>query len=148
MKPERSVTCFRPARRCAFTLVELLVVIAIMAILASLVVSAVSDASADTASVIARQQQAVVQGALNNWISGHSTTNSLTTTMGVYTGETTDEEKLGLIQDYLDDSSVANFSPGDGGSIATEAMAKNGERLTFSAWTNLNTYPKATLVPE
>ncbi len=57
-----------PSRR-GFTLVELLVVIAIIGVLASLVIASFSNVTQDTRNVIALQQQAVLQEALNNWIS-------------------------------------------------------------------------------
>src|ERR1041384_7494561 len=51
----------------AFTLVEMLLVVAIISILAAMVISNFSNASQDTRAVIARQQLAVVQEAVNHW---------------------------------------------------------------------------------
>jgi len=56
----------------AFSLVELLVVIAIIAIMASIVISAFSNAAADSRLVLVRQQQAVVQEAVNSWLAYRS----------------------------------------------------------------------------
>jgi len=56
--------------RAAFTLVEMLLVIAIISILAAMVISSFSDAAQTSREVVARQQLAVWQSALNNWVNG------------------------------------------------------------------------------
>lgn len=56
--------------QAAFTLVEMLLVIAIISILASLVISSFSDAAQTSREVVVRQQLAVCQSALNNWVNG------------------------------------------------------------------------------
>lgn len=65
--------CFHSIlRRCreAFTLVEMLLVIAIISILAAMVISSFSDAAQTSREVVVRQQLAVWQSALNNWVNG------------------------------------------------------------------------------
>src|SRR5688572_23773759 len=52
----------------AFTLVEMLLVVAIISVLAAMVISNFSNASQDTRAVVARQQLAVVQEAVNHWV--------------------------------------------------------------------------------
>jgi prepilin-type N-terminal cleavage/methylation domain-containing protein len=54
----------------AFSLVELLLVLAIISIMAALVINSFSNAAQDSRNVMARQQQATIQSAINNWISG------------------------------------------------------------------------------
>jgi prepilin-type N-terminal cleavage/methylation domain-containing protein len=54
----------------AFSLVELLLVLAIISIMAALVINSFSNAAQDSCNVMARQQQATLQSAINNWISG------------------------------------------------------------------------------
>lgn len=56
--------------RAAFTLVEMLLVIAIISILAAMVISSFSDAAQTSREVVVRQQLAVWQSALNNWVNG------------------------------------------------------------------------------
>ena len=56
----------RPAR--GFTFVEAIFTIAIIGIMASLAVSAISNASRDANRIVARQQQAAVNEALNAWV--------------------------------------------------------------------------------
>jgi prepilin-type N-terminal cleavage/methylation domain-containing protein len=55
-------------RLAAFTLVEMLLVIAVISILASMVISSFSDAAQSTRDVVVRQQLAVWQSGLNNWV--------------------------------------------------------------------------------
>jgi prepilin-type N-terminal cleavage/methylation domain-containing protein len=57
-------------RMLAFTLVEMLLVIAVISILASMVISSFSDAAQTSREVVVRQQLAVCQSALNNWVDG------------------------------------------------------------------------------
>ncbi len=58
----------RLQRALAFTLVEMLLVIAVISILASMVISSFSDAAQTSREVVVRQQLAVWQSALNNWV--------------------------------------------------------------------------------
>ncbi|MDG2122993.1 MAG: prepilin-type N-terminal cleavage/methylation domain-containing protein, partial [Verrucomicrobiales bacterium] len=60
------------AKRCqpnGFTLVEALITVAIIGVMAAAVISAFSNAAADSRRVIGRQQQAVVQASVTNWVS-------------------------------------------------------------------------------
>jgi prepilin-type N-terminal cleavage/methylation domain-containing protein len=54
--------------RRAFTLVELLLVVAIISILAAMVISHFADAAQGARNVVAQQQLASWQNALNNWV--------------------------------------------------------------------------------
>lgn len=56
------------SRRAGFSFVEAIFTIAIIGIMSSLVVAAISNASRDAHSVMARQQQASVQNALTAWV--------------------------------------------------------------------------------
>ena len=61
-----------------FTLIELLLVIAIIGVMSALIVSSVVNAASDSRDVIGRQQQVVLQEALNSWITANSSgTNSI-----------------------------------------------------------------------
>ena len=51
-----------------FSLVELLLVLGIISIMASIVINSFSNAAQDSRNVIARQQQATLQSAVNNWV--------------------------------------------------------------------------------
>ena len=60
----------RLRRLAAFTLVEMLLVIAIISILAALVISSFSNAAQTSREIVVKQQLAVWQSALNNWVDG------------------------------------------------------------------------------
>ncbi|HYF34433.1 MAG TPA: type II secretion system protein, partial [Prosthecobacter sp.] len=58
----------RASRRRAFTFIEAIFTVAIIGIMASLVVSAISNASRDANRIVARQQQAAINEALQAWV--------------------------------------------------------------------------------
>ena len=51
-----------------FSLVELLLVLGIISIMASIVINSFSNAAQDSRNVLAKQQQAPWQSAVNNWV--------------------------------------------------------------------------------
>ena len=53
-----------------FSLVELLLVLGIVSIMAAIVINSFSNAAQDSRNVVARQQQATLQSAVNNWVAG------------------------------------------------------------------------------
>ncbi len=53
-----------------FSLVELLLVLGVISIMAAIVINSFSNAAQDSRNVVARQQQATLQSALNNWVAG------------------------------------------------------------------------------
>lgn len=125
-----------------FSLVEMLVTIAVIGVLTGLVITSISNASGDARMVTARQQQAVLQGALNNWIAASSTgTNSLTTVLTTYGNASGASGKLALLQNYLQAGTYAEFTANSvSNRVQTDAMKKAGVYLEFSAWTTAN-YP-------
>jgi prepilin-type N-terminal cleavage/methylation domain-containing protein len=146
----------RAARKSAFTLVELLLVIAIIAIMASLVISAFSNASADSRLVLAKQQQAAVQQAVNSWVAYNSsgkksdgTSRSLSSARTDYTAAANGLARLALVQAYLDDATyqhlVSNTSNND--KVRSDAMAKTSQYLQITDWPS-GSYPKVNLVSE
>lgn len=142
-----------PATRCTrcpsgFSLLELLVVITVIGIIASLVISSVSGAAQDSRMVIARQQQAVLQNALNAWITANSTGGKdLGDAMESYTGAANATAKLGLLANYLQAGSYDHFvTYSTASQIRSDAMQKAGVYLEFSAWTT-DSYPSVQLRP-
>jgi len=129
--------------REAFTLIELLVVIAVIGIMGALIISSVTNAANDARGIMARQQQVVVQEALNAWISANSSqTGSLSATRTAYNAAS---DKLGLISNYLHSSTYLDFNTNtaDQARPRTRTMKERGEYLQFSTWgTNTsNNYP-------
>ncbi len=127
----------------AFSLIEMLLVIAVIGIMGALILTAVTNATQDSRVVVARQQQAVLQNALNAWIAANSTgTNSLADAQAAYTAA---GDKLSLLQNYLQVGTYEHFlenSTGD--TIQTDAMKKAGLSVTFSAWSGAG-YPAVEL---
>lgn len=133
----------------AFSLVEILIVIGVISILSALIISAVSNATGDSSRVIARQQQAAVQQALNNWVVFHSTSGSgIASTRTAYNNANTSLAKLALISDYLDPQSYAHFIENSTNSaqIESEALKRIGSHLAFSSWQS-GDYPKVNIAP-
>src|SRR5436190_7630453 len=100
----------------AFTLVEMLLVIAIISILAGLVISNISNAAKDTRDVVARQQLAVVQEAVNHWVNhevgrvgSSGTGKTVSQVMAAYNAADTASARYGLFRNYLDDATRASF---------------------------------------
>jgi len=133
----------KTGRWSGFSLVELLIVIAVIGILSALIISAISNATDDSRFAVARQQQVVLQEALNSWIAAQS---SVAEAQSVYA---TNGNKLSLITAYL-----RNESPGGGvlfsnnsGAVSSEILDKVDKRLQFSGWTT-NAYPSIILTNE
>jgi prepilin-type N-terminal cleavage/methylation domain-containing protein len=136
-------------QKAAFTLVELLIVIAIIAVMASLVISAFSNAAQDTRQVVANQQQAVVQEAVNSWVAQASSgTNSLAAARTQYNLSTTSLARLTLVRAYLDDGTYNHLTNNttNADQVRSEAMSKAGRYLQITDWPT-NSYPRVNQLP-
>lgn len=135
--------------RCAgFTLIELIIVIAVIGIMSALAISSLSNGATDTREIVARQQQATVQSAVNGWVTGQlSGTASLSQVRTIYNTPTTSVERLALIQDYLDEVSYQHFTEmsEDSEEVLSAALAKLGWHLSLPEWAS-GSYPKVDLV--
>jgi prepilin-type N-terminal cleavage/methylation domain-containing protein len=139
----------------AFTLVEMLLVVAIISILAGMAISNFSNASQDTREVVARQQLAVVQEAVNHWVNrevGRVTTSggtgkTVSQVMGAYNGAANTTARFGLFQTYLDDATRAHLTVDDGAArITSQSMRDLNMYLTLPDWA-ASSYPKVQLLP-
>lgn len=131
-----------------FTLVEVLVVIAIIGIMSSLVITVYRNVAQDSRDVVARQQQAAIQNALNNWITSESTTRSIATIRAEYTGTTSGNwGKLTRLQSYLDEGTFKHFQDVtiDDSKILSAALKTLGKHIEFSTWAP-NSYPQVQMV--
>ena len=137
----------RPRNRSGFTLVEMLIVISVIAIMASLVISAFSNAAQDTRRVVARQQQAAVQSAVNAWITAQSSgTGSLAAAKTAYNNAGTSLARLNLVAGYLEDGTIAHFRTNttNTDTVLSEALKKTNQHLELPAWSAAS-YPKVEL---
>jgi prepilin-type N-terminal cleavage/methylation domain-containing protein len=130
----------------AFTLVEVLIVIAVIGIMSALVISAFSNAAQDTRRVLARQQQAAVQNAVNAWVNSVSQTQGLAQAQNLYNLASTSRGRLQLVQSYLDEATLSHFLANTtvNNEVKSAALAKTGQYLLLDTWV-ANSYPKVEL---
>ncbi|CAN5332319.1 hypothetical protein BH23VER1_BH23VER1_06370 [soil metagenome] len=149
---KRQVTADQRSRavcRPGFTLVEALITITIIGIMAAAVITAFANASQDSRRVIARQQQAVLQSAVNNWVSSQLRTSasSVYSVRAAYNDQESGKARLdNLIRPYLDESTWGHFNENttNAGQLKTEALAMTGQYLSLPDWA-AGSYPKVNL---
>jgi prepilin-type N-terminal cleavage/methylation domain-containing protein len=141
MRPSRSSHSHR-----AFTMVEMLIVIAVIGIMSALVISAFSNAAQDTRRVIARQQQAAVQSAVNAWVNSVSQKQGLAQARNLYNLASSSKGRLQLVQGYLDESTMSHFlsNTTTNGEVKSTALSKTSQYLLLDTWAT-NSYPKVEL---
>lgn len=145
-----------------FTFVEALMTIAILGVMAAVLISAFSSAATDASRMIARQQQAAIQAAVNAWVNGDSNrVNVINATAGTgklrtveeiradYNSRLTSLARLNLIAGYLDDTTKNHlFSyTTNSGKIKSEALTATKQYIALPDWAS-GDYPKATLTAE
>ncbi|MBL9156171.1 MAG: type II secretion system protein [Verrucomicrobiales bacterium] len=130
----------------AFTMVEMLIVIAVIGIMSALVISAFSNAAQDTRRVVARQQQAAVQNAVNAWVNSISQTQGLAQARNLYNLAGTSKGRLQLVQAYIDAASLSHFlsNTTNNNEVKSAALAKTNQYLLLDTW-NAASYPKVEL---
>lgn len=127
-------------------MIEMLIVIAIIGIMSALVIASFSNAAQDSRRVVARQQQAAVQNAVNAWVSYESSVKSLFDARKAYNDAGNGKARLDLVQRYLDSTSVSHFGANttDNNKIQSAALKKTGQYLQLGAWSK-SSYPKVEL---
>jgi len=127
-------------------MVELLIVISVIGIMSALVISAFSNAAQDTRRVVARQQQAAVQNAVNAWVTQYSAVNGMTKTRSDYNTAGTSKARLLLVGNYLEDSTLSHFTTitTNSNQVLSAALKKTSQYLLLDTWGS-NTYPKVEL---
>ncbi|MFV1995687.1 MAG: type II secretion system protein [Verrucomicrobiales bacterium] len=131
-----------------FTLVELLLVISVIAIMGALAISHFSNASQDTRRVVARQQQATMQSAVNAWVSANiSGNNSVETARLAYNTPADSKARLLLIKSYLDDVSYDHFvdNTSNDDQLQSASMVNLSYYLQLPDWA-FGSYPKVDLI--
>jgi len=139
----------------AFTLVEMLLVVAIISILAAMAISNFSNASRDTREVVARQQLAVVQEAVNHWVnyevgrvtSAGGTGKSVSQVMAAYNAAASTTDRFALFQKYLDEATRDSLTVDvSAGRITSQSMRDVSRYLLLPDWATAS-YPKVQLLP-
>ena len=145
-----------------FTFVEALMTIAILGIMAAVLISAFSSAATDASRMIARQQQAAIQAAVNSWVNGDSNrVNVINATTGTgklrtieeirtdYNSRITSLARLNLVAGYLDDSTKNHLFgyTTNSGKIKSEALSATKQYIALPDWAS-GDYPKVTITAE
>ncbi len=129
-------------------MVEMLIVIAVIGIMSALVITAFSNAAQDTRRVVARQQQAAVQSAVNAWVSSYSQQHGLSATRAAYNAAASSKGRLQLVGNYLDESTLSHFlNPANtthNDQVQSAALKKIGQHLRLGEWSAAS-YPKVDL---
>ena len=143
--------------RRAFSLIEMLMVIAIISVMTGLAISQFTDASQDSRTVMARQQQAAIQSAVMSWVSQSSNTSDRTISVVRaqynYVNATdgtpnSDMQRLTLIKDYLDPGTYDHFvAYSSSTQLKSAAMKKLNKYLVLSLWEDTGGYPRVELKP-
>jgi type II secretory pathway pseudopilin PulG len=144
----------------AFSLVEAIFTIAIISIMSSIVVAAITSASRDANRIVARQQQATLNSALNAWVMGsmriasganEGQLRSLEDVRTEYNGQASALTRLQLIapaigSGYLDESTRAHFvaHTNNSGRIESAALEASSQHITLPTWVS-GEFPKALL---
>ncbi|RFC41520.1 MAG: Type II secretory pathway, pseudopilin PulG [Verrucomicrobia bacterium] len=138
-----------PERFRGFTFLEVIIVVAVIGIMSALAISAFSNGAADAREIVARQQQATVQSAVNAWVCGRLTGNlTVEEVRSAYNAVNGSEARLTLIRDYLDDVSYGHFvseSTSAQDRVESAATRRLGWYISMPNWTS-GSYPKVELV--
>ena len=127
-------------------MIEMLIVIAVIGIMSALVISAFSNAAQDTRRVVARQQQAAVQNAVNAWVNSVSQQQGLAQARTLYNLASSSKGRLQLVQTYLDEATLSHFLANTtvDAEVKSAALTKTNQYLLLDTW-NANSYPKVEL---
>jgi prepilin-type N-terminal cleavage/methylation domain-containing protein len=134
----------------AFTFLEIIIVIAVIGIMSALAISSFSNGANDAREIVARQQQATIQGAVNAWVAAQTAGNgTVSETRTVYNAGETSLDRLELVRAYLDETSyehfVAQSASDDSGEVLSESVRRLGWHINLPTWQG-DSYPKVELV--
>jgi len=114
-------------------MVEILVVVAVIGIISALVLPQFANIKNEADMSVARQQQAQLQTALNNWMAARSgNPGGMAAARSDYTAQS--GAKLQLLQNYLQPSTYAALT-GSGDTVRSSALSNSRAYLEFSSWT-------------
>ena len=114
-------------------MVEILVVVAVIGIISALVLPQFANIKNEADISVARQQQAQLQTALNNWIAARSgNQGGVAAARSEYNSQ--GGAKLQLLQNYLQPSTYAALT-GSGDTVRSSALLNSSAYLEFSTWT-------------
>ena len=115
--------------------------VAVVGVLSALVLSYISGTSEYANQAVARQQQAQLQTALDNWLTAAaSTSGGMAAARATYNNQT---DKLQLLSDYLQADSLARFTAA-GNVVSSAALTASKASLEFSETWNADDRPTVT----
>ncbi len=126
---------------------EVIVVIAIIGIMTSLVVTVYRNVAQDSRDVVARQQQAALQNAINNWITAETGSRAISAVRDEYNGAANSSARLIKIQEYLDERTYTHFdshTTGGADQVKSAALNKLSKHLQLSSWA-AGSYPQVQM---
>jgi len=151
----------------AFTFVEAIFTIAVIGIMSALALTAISNGSRDANRIVARQQQAAIQEALNMWVMAQSRVGntaqvrSLVNIQASYNALTTTEARFNLLvpnpaspdpnqkEGYIDQSTADHFFAYRESSDKLHSAALKGAKqyLVLSNWAT-GSFPMVEMVAQ
>lgn len=142
MTPRPSFSAHR-----GFTLVEVIVVIAIIGIMTSLVVTVYRNVAQDSRDVVARQQQAALQNAINNWVTAQTTKLPVASVRTNYNAAASSAARLDLIGGYLEERTFEHFdshTSAGADEVKSDVLVKLNKYLQLPEWA-ANSYPQVQM---
>lgn len=128
----------------------MIIVVAVIGIMSALAISAFSSGAQDAREVVARQQQATIQSAVNAWVCGRLSANvTVAEVRALYNAASGSEARLALVRAYLDDVSYSHFvsqsALSSADRVESSATRKLGWHISLPSWSS-GSYPKVDLV--
>ena len=135
-----------------FTLPEMILTVAIIGLLSGLVVNSLSNINTDASRMVARQQQAALQSAVQSWASSQfrdETTGQVKSQESIradYNSRGHSLGRLNLVSPYLDDATASHMisSTTNTGKIKSDALNAIKSHLVMDTWGS-SSYPKVEL---
>lgn len=136
-------------KQAGFTFVELVIVIAVVGIMSALAIGSFSEGASDAREIVARQQQAAIQSAVNAWVASELTSrNTVADVRSDYNSATTSEARLNKVRAYLDQETYDHIFENDqvqpSDEISTSATRRLDWHIALPAWA-AGSYPQVRL---
>jgi prepilin-type N-terminal cleavage/methylation domain-containing protein len=120
-------------RSRGFSLIEMLIVLAVIGIMASLIISSIAGAASETRNAVGRQQQVVIQEALNTWIAHQP--GGIAASRTAYNNAGTSLARLYLIKEYIDKGTYDHLiESSSANKVQSDAMKRNKKYLALADW--------------
>ena len=134
---------------------EMIMTVAIIGLLSGLVVNSISNVNVDASRMIARQQQTVLQSAVQSWAASQTRDpltgqiQSMEAIRADYNSRGHSKARLSLISEFLDDATFNHLdsSTTNTAKIKSDALSKIKMHLTLDTW-GASSYPKVLMAAD